>query len=122
VFGGEPGQVFLFLIGSAPTDEGVVYKRILHVDKNSDRRIDAREFFHREDRSEEIRTSAAILLRSFNAHQPQVKTLLDDRRIKLRCLVHVLHARAQFALREFAHAGAKHCLVFGERGEWSARK
>src|SRR5689334_19345008 len=109
----ESRQIFRLLIRSAPTNEGVVDERVLHVDENSDRCIDTREFLDGENRSEETCPRAAVFLGSLDAHQSELKTLFEERRVELRNFVHVLDARTQLALGEFAHARAKHRLVFG---------
>ena len=110
----------MLLFVCAPANEGVVDERVLHVNKNAHRSINAREFFDGENGAEEIRAGAAVLFRRFDAHQAELKTLADDGGVEFGGLVHVFDARAQFALGEFADAGAKHRLVFRKCGQWNS--
>src|SRR6185295_19545260 len=82
----ELRQILLLLIGRAPTDESVIDERVLYVDKNSDRSINSRQLFNRENRSEEICFRAAELFGRFDSHQSEAKALLDDRRVEFRGL------------------------------------
>src|SRR2546421_11996595 len=59
----------------------------------------------------------AELFRRLDAHQAKLETWLHDRRIELAVLVHFFDALANLAFGKFAHAVAKHLLVFRQRSQ-----
>ena len=65
---------------------------------------------------------AAELLRDLDAHESELEELGDERGIDSRRAFHLLHARADFLLRERGDRVAKGTLLFGERGERARRR
>src|SRR2546423_8944265 len=118
---GEAREVLLLLLGVAPAKECVVDERVLHVHKDADRWVNAREFLDADDGGEEGRARAAVLFRRLDAHQSEVEELLDYLRRHLRVLVHLLDAGAYLALRALAHRSAAHLLVLCVGGQRAAR-
>ena len=114
-------QIALPLLFRRPAQQRVVDQRVLHINHNARRRIDARQLFHRQDGLEEAASSSAVLLGDLDAHQSKLKELLDDRGLEDALLVHLLHMRADGFFRELANRVAKKNFIFGERDQRSGR-
>ena len=95
--------------------QGIVDQRVLHIDHNSRRRIDARQFFDRQDGLEERACSSAVLLGHLDAHQAQLEELVDERVLEHAFLVHLLHVRTHALVGKLAYRIAKQHFIFGER-------
>ena len=111
------GEIALLLLFRGPAQEGVIHQRILHVHDNSGGGIDAGKFFHREDRLEKGAASAAVLFGNFNAHQAQLKELLDNLVLEDTLLVHFLDVGPDAFVRELVDRVAKEYFVFGKRNQ-----
>src|ERR1700730_17844908 len=70
-------QKSLLLFLCPPAQQGVVDQRVLHVYYHAGRSVDARYFFHRKDRLEELAPTAAVLFRNLNPHQAELEKLVD---------------------------------------------
>src|SRR6185436_16909430 len=107
-------QVALLDLVAAPAQEGVDHERVLHVDQHANRRIDARDRFHREHRMKEAGAAAAVALGDLDAHDAEIEQLADERRRQLGLLVHFAHQRPNLPVGELVHAVAEQPFVFGQ--------
>ena len=114
-------QIFFLLLRVAPAYERVIDERVLDIDEDADRSINARQFFDADDGREKRSARAAILFGRLDAHQPEVETLAYQRRVELSLLVHLFDAGAQFAFGKLAHACSEHLLVFREHRQRTPR-
>ena len=92
-------------------------ERVLHVDADADRGIDARKRLDGEDGVEEGRAAAAERLGDFDAHHAELEQAIDQRARDLRLLVHLADKGPYFAVRELVHAVVKQALVLREDGQ-----
>ena len=102
---------------AAPTEQRVDDERVLDVDEDADRRIDARQRLDREHCMEEARAGAAERLGNLDAHHAEIEQLVDELARNRRVFVHVADDRSDLAVREFVHAVAEEPFVFGQRGQ-----
>ena len=115
---GQLRQVALLLVGAAPAERAaLMHERVLHVDEDADRGVDARQRLDAEHRVEERAPRATEPLGDLDAHDAEVEQLVDQRAWDLRVLVHVAHQRPDLRVGELAHAVAKEGFVFGKHGE-----
>ena len=119
--GGHLRQVALLLLVGAPAQQGIVDQRVLHVDDHAGRGVHARQFFHRQDRLEELGAASAVLLGNLNAHQAKLEEIMDEIFVEDGLLVHLLHQRTNFLVGELADVVAEEDFVFGERGQRGGR-
>jgi len=73
---GLPREVLLLLVLVAPTQNGVIDQRVLHIDNDPGRGVDPRELFDGQDRIEKGASLPAVLFRNFYSHQSEIKELL----------------------------------------------
>ncbi len=66
-------KVVPMLLGCAPTKDRVVDERVVHVHVDGGRRIDSRDLLDGERRQKNPSTRAAVLLRNFDAHEPELE-------------------------------------------------
>ena len=92
--------------------ERVIDQSVLHIDKDTYRSIDAREFFHGQNCLKERAAGAAEFFRRFNSHQAHLEALFYQRRIETPLLFHLFDAFANLAFGKLAHTVAKHLFVF----------
>ena len=117
--GGHLRQVVLLLVFRAPAQQGVVDQRVLHVDDDAGRCVHAGEFFDGEDCFEELGAASAVLLGDFDAHQAELKEIVDEIFFEDGLLVHLLHQGTNLFVGELADVVAEEDFVFGEGGERS---
>jgi hypothetical protein len=101
----------------APPVERVHHERVLHVHEDADRGVYARDRFDGQDRVEEGRAGSAVGLGDLDAHRAELEQLVDEVPRNLRVLVHVVHARPDFAVGELVHAVTEEFFVLAKLGQ-----
>ena len=75
MLGGEPRQEPLLDLVAAPAQQRVDDQRVLDVDEDADRRVDARQLLDGQHRVEERAAGAAVALRHLDAHDAELEQL-----------------------------------------------
>src|SRR5262245_65814168 len=87
--GRQPRDVFLLLGFSAVIQKRVDRQRVVHVDADADRGVDAGELLDGKAGHEKRPARSAVLFTRLYAHQPEFKTFLNDLGADLLLLVHL---------------------------------
>ena len=113
----QAGQKRLGDFWSAPTQYRVDDERVLDVDEDADRGIDARQLLDGEDRVKEAAAGAAERLGDLDPHDAERKQLLDERPRQRGAGVHLGDQRLHGIPGELTDGLAKELLVLAEAGQ-----
>ena len=92
----------------------IVDERVLDVHQNRGGGIDLADLLDA-DRDHHQRTAgAAVFLGDFDPHEAHLEELVDQRAVEFSLALHLLHARADFVVRESGDGVAKCRFVVGE--------
>src|SRR5262249_37262134 len=100
----------------APAQQGVIHKGILHINDDASGSVDPRHLLYGQNGLEELAPAASVLLGNLDAHQAEMKEVMDQFLVEYALFVHLLDQRTDFLVRELADVVAEKDLVFGERG------
>src|SRR5208337_1092096 len=107
----------LFLFFIAPAQQCIVDQRVLHVDDDAGRCVHTRQFLDGQNRFEELRAASAELLGNLDAHQAELKEIVNEVFVEDALLVHFLDQRTNLLVSKLADVVAEKNFVFGERGQ-----
>ena len=114
----QPRQVAPLDLVAAPAQQRVDDERVLHVDEDADRRVDARQLLDGEHRVEERAAGAAVALGDLDAHDAELEQLVDERRAgSSRARPSRGRAAGPAPVGELADAVAEDRFVFGQDGQ-----
>jgi len=105
------------LIGVAPAQDGVVDQGVLHVDHDGEAGVDPGQGLDREDGVHEAAAGAAVALRDFDAHQPELEQARQQRGLEPALLVHPGDERRHALARETEHRIRQQAFLFTDGGQ-----
>ena len=103
-----------------PAQERVVDEGVLDVHQHRQRGVHAGELLDGEDRHEERRRRAPVLLGDLDPHQPELEARVDEVAGKRLVLVHLVDDRSDLRLGEVADEMTEAALFLGEIGQGQA--
>ncbi len=89
----------------------------MHIHVDGGRSIDSRDLLDGEYGQKNPSTRAAVLLRNFDAHEPELEESWNQLRPELGRLVHRVHVRLHVGLGELADRIPEHGFFFGQGRE-----
>src|ERR1017187_4920239 len=113
----QPRQVTLLLVFIGPAQNRIPEQRVLHVHDYSGGSVGPRQFFDGQDRLKKLAARSTVLLRNLDAHQAELKELVDQAVIEHRLFVHLFRQRTNLVAGKLAAVFAEQNLVFGESGD-----
>ena len=111
---GQARQPLVFLGVGGPAAQRVIHQRVVHVDEDGNCRIDGGDGLNGEYSVKEAARRAAHGLRDLDAHDAQLKELLNEAGSELLLVVHGAHQRRNCLFGEAADAGCEQRFFFRE--------
>ena len=120
--GGEAGHVALLDVVTRPLAEQCIDQGVLDVHEDRDRGVDRRQLLDGEDGHQQIAAGTAVGLGDVDAHEPELKTPREQRRIDGGSPFHRGHSRPDVSFSEVPDGVAEQLFFFGELGEWGGAR
>jgi hypothetical protein len=115
-------QVTCLLVVIAVSRDRIVRERVLDVDENGRRCVDAADRLDCERDHHQASAGAAVLLVDLDPHEPELERGADEHGVKVRRLLHVGHPGAHLCFRESRDGVLEQELVRREGGQRRDRR